>query len=103
MEFSPGLRGVIAGETSISTVGKEGTSLRYRGYDAIELKKNNTYEEVASLIIKDSLDGDEFKEAFWDWFDNLNPKERSMFHNYREDMAKLFFLNRVWIPNRSKS
>ena len=52
MEFSPGLRGVIAGETSISTVGKEGTSLRYRGYDAIELTKNNTYEEVASLIIK---------------------------------------------------
>ena len=42
MEFSPGLRGVIAGETSISTVGKEGTSLRYRGYDAIELTKNNT-------------------------------------------------------------
>ena len=55
MEFSPGLRGVIAGETSISTVGKEGTSLRYRGYDAIELTKNNTYEEVASLIIKDCL------------------------------------------------
>ena len=30
MEYSPGLRGVIAGETAISTVGKEGTSLRYR-------------------------------------------------------------------------
>ena len=64
MEFSPGLRGVIAGETSISTVGKEGTSLRYRGYDAIELTNNKTYEEVASLIIKDSLNGNEFKEAF---------------------------------------
>ena len=51
MDYSPGLRGVIAGETSISTVGKEGTSLRYRGYDAIELTKNKTYEEVASLII----------------------------------------------------
>ena len=51
------------------------------------------------LELRDS----EFKEAFWDWFDNLNSKERSMFHNYREDMAKLFFLNRVWIPNRSKS
>ena len=44
MEFSPGLRGVVAGETSISTVGKEGTSLRYRGYDATDLTKNNTYE-----------------------------------------------------------
>ena len=41
MDYSPGLRGVIAGETAISTVGKEGTSLRYRGYDAIELTKNN--------------------------------------------------------------
>ena len=48
MEFSPGLRGVIAGETSISTVGKEGTSLRYRGYDAIELTKNN--KEINTFI-----------------------------------------------------
>ena len=47
MEFSPGLRGVVAGETSISTVGKEGTSLRYRGYDATDLTKNNTYEPVS--------------------------------------------------------
>ena len=47
MDYSPGLRGVIAGETAISTVGKEGTSLRYRGYDATELTSNKTYEEVA--------------------------------------------------------
>ena len=68
MEYSPGLRGVIAGETSISTVGEEGTSLRYRGYDATELTRNNTYEEVASLIINDSLDGDQFKLAFSKWY-----------------------------------
>ena len=37
MDYSPGLRGVIAGETAISTVGKEGTSLRYRGHDATDL------------------------------------------------------------------
>ena len=43
MDYSPGLRGVVAGETAISTVGKEGTSLRYRGYDATELTSNNTY------------------------------------------------------------
>ena len=42
MDYSPGLRGVVAGETAISTVGKEGTSLRYRGYDATELTSNNT-------------------------------------------------------------
>ena len=64
MEYSPGLRGVIAGETSISTVGKEGTSLRYRGHDATDLTKEKTYEEVASLIISDSLNGDKFKSPF---------------------------------------
>ena len=81
MEFSPGLRGVIAGETSISTVGKEGTSLRYRGYDAIELTKNNTYEEVASLIIKDSLDGDEFKEAFLKHYNNKALEDETLSKN----------------------
>ena len=66
MDYSPGLRGVIAGETEISTVGMEGTSLRYRGYDAIELTKTNTYEDVASLIIDDNLDGKLFRQSFSD-------------------------------------
>ena len=64
MDYSPGLRGVIAGETAISTVGKEGTSLRYRGYDATDLTSNNTYEEVASLIVTDSLEDKNFKKSF---------------------------------------
>ena len=87
MEFSPGLRGVVAGETSISTVGKEGTSLRYRGYDAIELTKNNTYEEVASLIIKDSLNGDEFKEAFTKFY--ISAIEDEALSKYIEDLKSL--------------
>ena len=87
MEFSPGLRGVVAGETSISTVGKEGTSLRYRGYDAIELTKNNTYEEVASLIIKDSLDGTEFKEAFTKFY-NAAIEDEAL-SKYIEDLKSL--------------
>jgi len=87
MEFSPGLRGVVAGETSISTVGKEGTSLRYRGYDAIELTKNNTYEEVASLIIQDSLDGDEFKEAFTKFY-NAAIEDEAL-SKYIEDLKPL--------------
>ena len=70
MEYSPGLRGVVAGETSISTVGKEGTSLRYRGHDATDLTKEKTYEEVASLIISDSLNGDKFKSAFSKFYHN---------------------------------
>ena len=64
MDYSPGLRGVIAGETAISTVGKEGTSLRYRGYDATELTSENTYEEVASLILTEFLEDKNFKKSF---------------------------------------
>ena len=64
MDYSPGLRGVVAGETEISTVGMEGTSLRYRGYDAIELTRSHTYGDVASLIIDDNLDGGSFKKSF---------------------------------------
>ena len=64
MDYSPGLRGVIAGETSISTVGKEGTSLRYRGYDAIKLTEDYTYENVASLILNDDLNSENFNKFY---------------------------------------
>jgi 2-methylcitrate synthase len=46
--YSPGLEGVIAGETSISTVE---TGLTYRGYAIEDLAANSTYEEVAYLIL----------------------------------------------------
>ena len=71
MEYSPGLRGVIAGETKISTVGMEGTSLRYRGYDAIKLTETHTYEDAASLIISDDLDGSEFTNNFIKYYGEL--------------------------------
>ena len=72
MEYSPGFRGVIAGETKISTVGMEGTSLRYRGYDAIKLTETQTYEDVASLIISDDLDGSEFTTFFKQYYTELD-------------------------------
>ena len=87
MDYSPGLRGIVAGETAISTVGKEGTSLRYRGYDATGLTKNNTYEEVASLIISDSLNGDEFKEAFTKFYSAAI--EDKALSKYIEDLKSL--------------
>ena len=77
MEFSPGLRGVVAGETSISTVGKEGTSLRYRGYDATDLTKNNTYEQVASLIITDSLNDKDFKKSFAKYYLEISKDQKT--------------------------
>ena len=48
---SGGLVGVTAGETSISTVGKEGVGLTYRGYSINDLADHATFEEVAFLLL----------------------------------------------------
>lgn len=50
-----GLRGQIAGKTALSTVGKTGSGLTYRGYDVKDLAANCTFEEVAYLILKGEL------------------------------------------------
>src|SRR4029453_2523179 len=50
--YSPGLEGVSAGETSISTVE---TGLTYRGYTIEDLAEHSTYEEVAYLILYGEL------------------------------------------------
>jgi citrate synthase len=50
--YSPGLEGVIAGETAISTV--EG-GLRYRGYPVTELAEKTGFEEVAYLLLHGEL------------------------------------------------
>ena len=47
---SGGLAGVIAGNTEICTVGKEGAGLTYRGYDIYDLADNACFEEVAHLL-----------------------------------------------------
>src|SRR5688572_29899520 len=46
-----GLAGIVAGETSISTVGKEGMGLTYRGYSISDLAAHATFEEVAFLLL----------------------------------------------------
>src|SRR5437879_606039 len=48
---SGGLAGVVAGQTGISTVGKEGMGLTYRGYSINDLAEKATFEEVAFLLI----------------------------------------------------
>ncbi len=51
-----GLRGQIAGQTSLCTVGKEGAGLTYRGYDVRDLAKNcKSFEEVAYLLWYEKL------------------------------------------------
>src|SRR6185437_1042020 len=50
--YSPGLEGVIAGETAISTVAG---GLRYRGYPVAELVEKTTFDEVAYLLLHGEL------------------------------------------------
>jgi 2-methylcitrate synthase len=46
-----GLAGVVAGQTAICTVGKEGMGLTYRGYSIEDLAAKATFEEVAFLLL----------------------------------------------------
>ena len=50
-----GLRGQTAGQTAVCTVGAEGNSLRYRGYDVVDLAGKATFYEVAYMILKGEL------------------------------------------------
>jgi citrate synthase len=50
--YSPGLEGVIAGETAVSTI--EG-GLRYRGYPVGDLVENAGFDEVAFLLLHGEL------------------------------------------------
>jgi 2-methylcitrate synthase len=52
---SVALSGVIAGNSSVCTVGRTGNDLHYRGYDIVELAKKSTFEEVAYLLIHGDL------------------------------------------------
>ncbi|WP_428239959.1 bifunctional 2-methylcitrate synthase/citrate synthase [Gynuella sp.] len=45
-----GLRGQVAGETALCTVGQEGSGLTYCGYDISDLADHAEFEEVAYLL-----------------------------------------------------
>ncbi|WP_417689449.1 bifunctional 2-methylcitrate synthase/citrate synthase [Pseudidiomarina sp.] len=50
-----GLRGQVAGETKLCTVGKSGSGLTYSGYDIKELAEKVSFEEVAYLLAHGEL------------------------------------------------
>ena len=50
-----GLRGQVAGETALCTVGQSGSGLTYYGYDIKELADKVTFEEVAYLLSRGEL------------------------------------------------
>src|SRR6185295_1711372 len=59
--YSPGLEGVIAGETAISTITG---GLQYRGYSIEELAAHASFTEVAYLILHGELPGATELDAF---------------------------------------
>ena len=50
--YSPGLEGVVAGETAVSTIAD---GLRYRGYSIEEIADSASFEEVAFLLLSGEL------------------------------------------------
>ena len=52
---SVALSGVIAGNTALSTVGRTGNDLHYRGYDILEIAERCQFEEIAHLLVHERL------------------------------------------------
>ena len=61
-EYSPGLAGVIAGETEICWVDPN-AGLMYRGYDIHEMAEKASFEEVAYLLLNGELPNAEAVQA----------------------------------------
>ena len=59
--YRPGLEGIIAGETAVSTIAG---GLSYRGYSIEDLAEQTTFEEVAYLILRGELPAQEELTAF---------------------------------------
>lgn len=59
-----GLRGQVAGQTALCTVGKTGTGLTYRGYDISVLAEKASFEEVAHLLLRGHLPNRQELDAY---------------------------------------
>jgi 2-methylcitrate synthase len=52
---SVALSGVTAGNTSLCTVGRTGNDLHYRGYDILDIATQCEFEEIAHLLVHETL------------------------------------------------
>ena len=52
---SVALSGVVAGNTSLCSVGRSGNDLHYLGYDILDLAAHCEFEEVAHLLVHGTL------------------------------------------------
>lgn len=59
-----GLRGQVAGQTALCTVGLSGTGLNYCGYDVSDLAENAQFEEVAYLLLQGKLPNQQELDAY---------------------------------------
>ena len=59
-----GLRGQVAGQTALSTVGKTGKGLTYRGFAIEELAEKATFEEVAYMLLYGHLPNQEEFDSY---------------------------------------
>lgn len=61
---SSGLRGQVAGQTALCSVGAQGHELRYRGYDINDLAEHAGFEEVAYLLLRGKLPTSDQLQAY---------------------------------------
>lgn len=73
-----GLRGQVAGQTALCTVGTQGSGLNYRGYDVDDLADNCIFEEVAHLILKGHLPNQTELDAYLDKLNNLRKLPKAL-------------------------
>jgi 2-methylcitrate synthase/citrate synthase II len=85
--YSPGLEGVVAGETAISSI-EDG--LRYRGYSVAELAEHATFDEVAYLLLYGELPTTAELKAF--------QARLAMARLLPEPVRQLFFALPKWAP-----
>ena len=84
-EYLPGLAGVPATKSNISSIDGEQGILAYRGYDIMELAQKSTFEETALLL----LDGCLPSQAELDEFDEQLREERRVKYKIRTIMKNL--------------
>ena len=84
-EYLPGLAGVPATKSNISSIDGEKGILAYRGYSIYELAEKSTYEETALLLLNGNLP----TSAELDDFDYQLRGERKLKYNVREIMRNL--------------
>lgn len=67
--YNKGMRDIIAGDTTVSTVGDGPLGLRFRGYEVVELARHCVFEEVLYLFLHSDLPNkaelDQFCKEMW--------------------------------------